>query len=213
MPKILNRRSNWINQHLNDHYVKLAQKNKYRSRAAFKLIEILNLENFITPGCLVVDLGSAPGGWSQVIHERIIKGAHGFSKKSKLIALDLIPMKPISGVEFVQGNFQDVAVLQRLEEILESQLIDVVVSDLAPSLSGIKDTDSERVKNLCESVLYFSASRLQSSGSFLMKTFHNKNFQEIVEMTKKIFKKVVEFKPKASRKESSEVFLFGCCLK
>ncbi len=206
-------RNAWIQRHCNDTYVKLAQKNKYRSRAAFKLLEILNMENLILPGDSVIDLGASPGGWSQVIHERLKNTSLGFSKTGKIFALDLLPMKSILGVEFIQGDFEDVAILQQLEEMMQYKLVDVVVSDMSPSLSGIRNVDSVRIKNLCESVVNFSSSHIKTNGSFLMKTFHNSDFPEVLELTKSVFKTVFEYKPKASRKESSEVFLMGRGLK
>ncbi|UOF94109.1 MAG: RlmE family RNA methyltransferase [Bordetella sp.] len=200
-----------MNNHLNDAYVQLAQKIGYRSRAAFKLIEILRLEKLIFPGNYVVDLGASPGSWSQVIQKRLTD-TDGILN-GRIIALDLLPMIPIPGVEFIQGDFRDVAILQRLEQTLENRRIDVVVSDMVPNLSGVKCADSVRIQHVCELAMEFALTHIKYDGALLIKAFHGSYFSQIVKSAKLSFKKVIEHKPKASRSESSEVFLVARSLK
>src|SRR5690606_22484363 len=144
---------NWIHQHINDPYVKLAQQQGYRARAAYKLTEILDTEKLMKPGNVVVDLGSAPGSWSQVARDRLA-GPQGVIR-GRVIALDLLPMEPVAGVEFIQGDFREAAVLQQLETLLDGQPVDLVISDMAPNLSGVESADAARIQHVCELALEF----------------------------------------------------------
>src|SRR5690606_10079849 len=145
---------NWIQQHINDPYVKLAQQKGYRARAAFKLLEILEAEKLMNKGDVVVDLGSAPGSWSQVARERLA-GAGGVVQ-GRIIALDMLPMEPIAGVEFIQGDFREDAVLEQLQNLLGDAQVDLVISDMAPNLSGVSSADSARIQHVCDLALDFS---------------------------------------------------------
>jgi len=201
----------WIQQHVNDPYVRLAQQKGYRARAAFKLIEILENEKLLRKGDVVVDLGAAPGSWSQVARERLT--GPGGVVQGRVLALDLLPMEPIAGVEFLQGDFRDDAVLHELEDRLGDQGVDLVMSDMAPNLSGVGAADAARIQHVCELALDFSAHRLKPDGALIVKAFHGSGFSQIVEAFKREFKRVVERKPKASRDKSSETFLIGRGLK
>src|SRR5690606_37340388 len=141
----------WIQQHINDPYVKMAQQKGYRARAAFKLSEILDSEKLMKPGDVVVDLGSAPGSWSQVARERLV--GPGGVVRGRIIALDLLPMEPIAGVEFLQGDFREEDVLRQLEATLDGQKVDLVISDMAPNLSGVESADSARIQHVCDLAL------------------------------------------------------------
>ncbi|EPY21390.1 23S rRNA (uridine2552-2'-O)-methyltransferase [Strigomonas culicis] len=198
----------WINQHINDPYVKLAQQRGYRSRAAFKLIELLETENLsFRNGARVIDLGSSPGSWSQVMYEQLSKS--NMVSNSRIIALDLLPMDPIPGVEFIQGDFRDQDIIDKLEKTLSNQLVDIVISDMAPNLSGIREVDSVRICHVCELVLDFAVKHLKRSGVIIIKSFHGSGFSQIVYLYKKFFKRVLECKPKSSRYKSSETFLIA----
>ena len=201
----------WIHQHINDPYVKMAQQKGYRARAAFKLIEILDAEKLMRRGNIVVDLGSAPGSWSQVARERL--AGPGGTVDGRIIALDLLPMEPVAGVEFIQGDFRNDDVLQQLQEMLGSQPVDLVISDMAPNLSGVGAADSARIQHVCELALEFSCSHLKPNGALIVKAFHGSGFSQIVQIFKQHFKRVVERKPKASRDKSSETFLVARDLK
>ncbi|MBK1779628.1 RlmE family RNA methyltransferase [Advenella sp. WQ 585] len=201
----------WIHQHINDPYVKMAQQKGYRARAAFKLIEILDSEKLMRRGDIIVDLGSAPGSWSQVARERLV--GPGGVLDGRVIALDILPMEPIAGVEFLQGDFREDEVLNRLREQVGNQLVDVVISDMAPNLSGVSSADSARIQHVCELAMDFSLNHLKPEGALIVKAFHGSGFSQIVEMFKQHFKKVVERKPKASRDRSSETFLVARGLK
>lgn len=196
---------NWIHQHINDPYVKLAQQQGYRARAAFKLIEILDTEKLMRQGDIIVDLGAAPGSWSQVARERLVMASGELD--GRVIALDLLPMEAIPGVEFFQGDFREDEVLHQLEERLAGQKVDLVISDMAPNLSGVGPADAARIQHVCELVLEFSLGHLKPDGAIIVKAFHGSGFSQIVEMFKQHFKRVVERKPKASRDRSSETFL------
>ncbi|WP_028357080.1 RlmE family RNA methyltransferase [Brackiella oedipodis] len=202
---------NWIHQHINDPYVKLAQQKGYRARAAFKLLEILDTEKLMQPGDIIVDLGSTPGSWSQVAKEKLSDGQGKLN--GRVIALDLLPMEAIAGVEFIQGDFRQEAVLEQLVETLDGEVVDLVISDMAPNLSGIGAADAARVQHVCELALEFAVSHLKPDGALIVKTFHGSGFSQIVELYKKHFKRVVERKPKASRDKSSETFLVARQLK
>lgn len=201
----------WIHQHINDPYVKLAQQKGYRARAAFKLIEILETEKLLKKGDVVVDLGSAPGSWSQVARERLA-GAGGVID-GRIIALDLLPMEPIAGVEFFQGDFRDDEVLRELEERVGNHAVDLVISDMAPNLSGVGAADSARIQHVCDLALEFACAHLKPNGALIVKEFHGSGFSQIVQSFKQRFKRVVERKPKASRDKSSETFLVARDLK
>jgi 23S rRNA (uridine2552-2'-O)-methyltransferase len=201
----------WVQQHINDPYVKMAQQKGYRARAAFKLIELLDTEKLMHKGDIVVDLGAAPGSWSQVARERML-GAAGVID-GRVIALDLLPMEPIAGVEFMLGDFRDDAVLHQLEERLQGQKVDLVISDMAPNLSGVGSADSARIQHVCDLALEFSVNHLKPDGALIVKAFHGSGFSQIVESFKKYFVRVVERKPKASRDKSSETFLVARRLK
>ena len=202
---------NWVHQHINDPYVKQAQQKGYRARAAFKLIEILDTEKLGRKGDRVVDLGSAPGSWSQVIRERLL--AEGGAIDGRVIALDLLPMEPIAGVEFLQGDFRDDAVLEELENMLQGEKLDLVISDMAPNLSGVSAADSARIQHVCELAMEFASAHLKPEGALIVKAFHGSGFSQIVQSFKGRFKRVVERKPKASRDKSSETFLVARGLK
>lgn len=192
----------WMLEHLNDPYVKLAQKDGYRARAAYKLMEIDDKDKLIKPGMTIVDLGSAPGSWSQVAVQRL-KG-HG-----KVIALDLLDMQPLGGVTFIQGDFREESVLRLLEEKLNNMQVDLVIADMAPNISGVKDVDQAGAAYLTELALDFSRERLKPNGNFLVKVFIGAGFDEIIKNMRLMFDKVVTRKPKASRDRSSEVYLLG----
>jgi len=202
---------NWVHQHINDPYVKQAQQKGYRARAAFKLIEILDTEKLLRRGDKVVDLGAAPGSWSQVARERLV--GEGGVIDGRIIALDLLPMEPIAGVEFMQGDFRDEAVLAELEKMLQGEKLDLVISDMAPNLSGVSAADSARIQHVCELAMEFACDHLKPEGALVVKAFHGSGFSQIVETFKSRFKRVVERKPKASRDKSSETFLVARGLK
>lgn len=201
----------WIQQHINDPYVKMAQQKGYRARAAFKLIEILDTEKLMRRGDVVVDLGSAPGSWSQVARERL--AGPGGVVDGRIIALDILPMEPVAGVEFIQGDFREDEVLRQLEEMVGSQAVDLVISDMAPNLSGVGVADSARIQHVCDLALEFSCAHLKPEGALIVKAFHGSGFSQIVESFKQRFRRVVERKPKASRDRSAETFLVGRTLK
>jgi len=192
----------WMQEHLNDAFVKQAQKDGYRARAAYKLIEIDDKDHLIKPGMVVVDLGSAPGSWSQVAAQRL-KG------QGKIIALDILPMVGIGGVDFIQGDFREDEVLEELEGRLNGQPIDLVISDMAPNMSGISSVDQANAAYLTELAVDFSLKWLKPNGNFLVKVFIGEGFEEIVKLMRESFEKVVTRKPKASRDRSSEVYLLG----
>lgn len=192
----------WMQEHLNDPYVKMAQKDGYRARAAYKLIEIDDKDKLIKPGMTVVDLGSTPGSWSQVAVQRI-KG------QGRVIALDILEMQGIAGVEFICGDFREEAVLQQLEKSLNNKLVDLVIADMAPNISGVKDADQAGAAYLTELALAFSQQWLKPGGNFLVKVFIGSGFDDIVKQMREQFEKVVTRKPKASRDRSSEVYLLG----
>ncbi len=191
-----------MQEHLNDEFVKRAQKEGYRARAAYKLIEIDDKDKLIKPGMTVVDLGSTPGSWSQVVVQRL-KG------QGSVIALDILEMQAIPGVTFIQGDFREDAVLKELENTLNGKKVDLVIADMAPNISGIKDVDLAGSAYLTELALAFSSIWLKPDGHFLVKVFIGSGFEEIVKMMRLQFGKVVTRKPKASRNRSSEVYLLG----
>lgn len=191
-----------MQEHVNDPYVKMAQKDGYRARAAYKLIEIDDKDKLIKPGMTVVDLGSTPGSWSQVVVQRL-KG------QGRIIALDILDMHPIAHVEFIQGDFREESVLRQLEQSLNNQQVDLVIADMAPNISGVKDVDQAGAAYLTELALEFSRDWLKPGGNFLVKVFIGSGFEEIMQAMRQQFEKVVTRKPKASRDRSSEVYLLG----
>ena len=209
----------WLHDHLNDTYVKLAQKEGYRARAAYKLKEIDEELHLLKPGQTVVDLGAAPGAWSQYIRRKFAPrgagsgGAASGELNGSIIALDLLDFEPIDGVTFLQGDFHDAAVVQRLEGILAGRLVDVVVSDLAPNLSGIPSSDSARMAHLVELAVDFAQRHLVPNGALVCKVFHGSGHSQLVELFKRTFRVVKPIKPKASRDRSAETFLVGIGLK
>ena len=192
----------WMQEHLNDEFVKRAQKEGYRARAAYKLIEIDDKDKLIKPGMTIVDLGSTPGSWSQVAVQRL-KG------QGKVIALDILDMTGIAGVTFIQGDFREEAVLKQLQEAINNKPVDLVIADMAPNISGVKDVDQAGATYLTELALEFSKDWLKPNGNFLVKVFIGAGFDEIVKTMRGHFDKVVTRKPKASRDRSSEVYLLG----
>jgi 23S rRNA (uridine2552-2'-O)-methyltransferase len=205
----------WLNDHVNDPYVKLAQKEGFRARAAYKLKEIDEALGLIRPGQVVVDLGSAPGAWSQYLRRRFapksvgIGGAAMGALPGRIIALDILPMAPIEGVQFIQGDFRDEACMAALEEALAGAPVDLVVSDMAPNLSGIESADSARMAHLVELALEFAAHHLKPEGALVVKVFHGSGYSQLVETFKRRFRVVKPIKPKASRDKSAETFLVG----
>ena len=191
-----------MQEHVNDPYVKLAQKDGYRARAAYKLLEIDDKDRLIKPGMVIVDLGSTPGSWSQVAIQRL-------KANGRVIALDLLPMVGIPGVEFIQGDFREDEILAQLEEKLNGQQIDLVISDMAPNISGISSVDQPNAVYLTELAVDFSLKWLKPEGNFLVKVFIGSGFEEIVKIMRDSFEKVVTRKPKASRDRSTEVYLLG----
>ena len=209
----------WMHDHVTDPYVKLAQKEGFRARAAYKLKEIDEELKLIKPGQVVVDLGAAPGAWSQYLRRRFAPkeagtgGAAVGELNGTIIALDLLELEPIEGVQFIQGDFREDAVLKQLEEALAGRVVDVVVSDMAPNLSGIASTDAARIEHLIELAIDFSRQHLRPEGALVAKVFHGGGYSELVELFRQSFKKVKAIKPKASRDRSSETFLVGIGLK
>lgn len=189
----------WMHEHVTDPYVQRAQKDGYRARAAYKLLEIDERDRLLKPGTVVVDLGAAPGSWSQV----------AAAKGAKVIALDLLPITPLRGVEFIQGDFNDDAVLKRLEELLNGQSAGLVISDMAPNISGISTMDQARAMHLAELALDFAVNHLQPGGAFLVKLFQGTGFEDYVKDMRAHFERVATRKPKASRDRSSELYLLG----
>jgi 23S rRNA (uridine2552-2'-O)-methyltransferase len=190
----------WLDRHVNDAWVHRAQAEGWRSRAAFKLLELDDRDRFLRPGSRVVDLGAAPGGWSQVAAARV--GAKG-----RVIALDVLPMEPVPGVTFLQGDFGTDAVLEALRAEVGARAIDVVISDLAPNVSGVAVVDQPRAMHLAELALDFAGECLVEGGTLVTKLFQGIGFDELVAAVRRRFKRVAVRKPKASRPESREVYL------
>jgi 23S rRNA (uridine2552-2'-O)-methyltransferase len=188
----------------------MAQKEGYRARAAFKLKEIDETLHLIKPGHLVVDLGSAPGAWSQYVRRRLSPdGAAAGALNGTIIALDLLPMEPIEGVAFLQGDFREAEVLSRLEDAVAGRKADVVVSDMAPNLSGIESADTARIAHLIELAVEFAQRHMKPEGALVVKVFHGSGYSQLVKLFRDTFKVVKPVKPKASRDKSSENFLVG----
>lgn len=191
-----------MREHLNDPYVQLAKKEGWRSRAAFKLMEIDDKDHLIRPGDLVADLGASPGGWSQVAARRV--GEHG-----KVVAMDILEMQGIGGVEFIQGDFREDEVLHRLEALLEGRRVALVMSDMAPNMSGVPLVDRARGMYLAELALEFACNHLKPEGAFLVKVFQGTDYENFVKAMRGAFATVVTRKPKASRDRSAELYLLG----
>jgi len=203
---------NWLHDHINDPYVKLAQKEGYRARAAFKLKEIDESEKLIKPGQVIVDLGCTPGSWAQYTRRKLA-GKEGGGINGTIIGLDILPMEPIVDVHYIQGDFREEEVLGQLDALLEGRKADLVLSDMAPNLSGIPTADAARMEHLIDLAIEFSQMHLKPSGALLVKCFKDMGFTQIVEKFRTEFKTVKQIKPKASRDKSSEIFLLGRGLK
>jgi len=209
----------WLHDHMNDPYVKLAQKEGYRARAAYKLKEIDETFHLIRPGQVVVDLGAAPGAWSQYLRRRFapkaagVGGAASGELDGTIIALDLLEIEPIDGVSFIQGDFREDEVMANLEAALAGRPVDLVVSDMAPNLSGIASSDSARIAHLVELAIDFSVRHLKPEGALVTKVFHGSGYSQLAELFKQHFRVVKPIKPKSSRDKSAETFLVGIGLK
>ncbi len=204
----------WLNDHVHDPYVKMAQKDGYRARAAYKLKEIDESLGLIRPGMVVVDLGATPGAWSQYLRRRMAPdGAAAGALNGTLIALDILPMEPIEGVQFIQGDFREPESVQVLAQALAGRDVDVVVSDMAPNLSGIDSADTARIEHLVELALDFAQNHLKPQGALVAKLFHGSGYSQWIKMFKEQFKVVKAVKPKASRDRSAETFVVGIGLK
>ncbi|MBS1170285.1 MAG: RlmE family methyltransferase [Burkholderiaceae bacterium] len=202
----------WLHGHINDPYVKQAQKDGYRARAAYKLKEIDELEKLIRPEQVIVDLGCAPGSWSQYARQKLA-GKEGGGILGTIIGLDMLPMEPVADVHFIQGDFREDEVLQQLEALLAGRKADLVLSDMAPNLSGIADADSARIEHLIELAIEFTQAHMKPSGALLVKCFHGLGYDDIMRRFREAFKTVSVRKPKASRDKSAETFLLGRGLK
>jgi 23S rRNA (uridine2552-2'-O)-methyltransferase len=239
----------WLHDHINDPYVKMAAKDGYRARAAYKLKEIDEALKLLKPGQVIVDLGSAPGAWSQYARRKMAPkdaaagkggGAAVGELNGVIIALDVLPMEPIEAVQFIQGDFSTDAVLEELlskvehsahipqgleaendqnlpestrNKVRDVRVVDVVISDMAPNLSGVASSDSARVAELVELAMNFACITLKPEGALVVKLFHGSGYSQLVELFKKTFKVVKPIKPKASRDKSAETFLVGMGLK
>ena len=204
----------WLNDHVNDTYVKLAQKEGYRARAAYKLKEIDEQLSLVKPGNVVVDLGCAPGAWCQYLRRRMSPtGAASGTLNGSIIGLDILPMEPVEDVTFIQGDFREEEVLAQLEAALQGRIVDVVVSDMAPNLTGIESTDATRIAHLIELAVDFAQNHLKDDGALVVKLFHGSGYGDLVNLFKATFRVVKPIKPKASRDKSSETFLVGMGVK
>lgn len=205
----------WLHDHVTDPYVKLARKEGYRARAAYKLKEIDESLGLLKPGQVVVDLGSTPGAWSQYVRRRFAPrhagsgGAASGALDGTIVALDMLPMEPVEDVDFIEGDFRDEAVAQALAARLNGRPVDVVLSDMAPNLSGVAASDAARVAHLVELALDFASRHLKPEGALVAKVFHGSGYSQLVEAFKRQFRVVKAIKPKASRDKSSETFLVG----
>lgn len=192
----------WMREHVNDPYVQMAQKDGYRARAAYKLLELDERDHLIKPGMVVVDLGAAPGSWCQVVAKKL-------GEQGRIIALDLLPLDPLPRVEFIQGDFREESVLAQLEEKLGGRPISLVISDMAPNISGVVMADQARAMYLAELALDFAVNHLAPGGSFVAKVFQGTGFEDYIKLMRTHFAKVVARKPKASRDRSNEQYLVG----
>ena len=192
----------WLSEHFDDHYVKMAQQQGFRSRSAFKLLELQDKYQLIKPGMIVVDLGAAPGGWCQVV--RPVVGDSG-----KVLALDILEMEPVHGVEFIHGDFTEAEPLRALESALGGRKVDLVLSDMAPNMSGMATIDQPKAMYLAELALEFVKDHLKPGGDYVVKLFQGTDFDGYVRQVRSLFKKVQVRKPKASRPRSREVYLLA----
>ena len=192
----------WLNRHFNDPYVQRAQREGFRSRAAYKLLEIQEKDRILRPGQVVVDLGAAPGGWTQVASQSV-------GGKGVVIAMDILPMDPVAGVEFLEGDFREREVLEKLRELLSGRPVDLVISDMAPNVSGVAVVDQPRSIHLCELALDFARETLKPGGDFLVKVFQGEGFEPFLKELRLSFSKVMTRKPEASRSISREVYLLA----
>jgi 23S rRNA (uridine2552-2'-O)-methyltransferase len=202
----------WLHDHINDPYVKLAQREGYRARAVYKLKEIDEAEKLIKPGQIIVDLGATPGSWSQYARNKLA-GKPGGGILGEIFALDMLPMEPIADVQFMQGDFREQEILDLLESKLVGRKVDLVLSDMAPNLSGIPTADAARMEDIIELAIEFSKAHLIPTGCLLVKCFHGPAYNTVWDRFKSEFKTVSSKKPKASRDKSSEVFILGRGLK
>ena len=189
-----------MQRHVNDEFVKRSKRDGFRSRAAYKLLEIQDKDRVLKPGQVVVDLGAAPGGWSQVAADLV-------GPKGAVIALDILAMDPLPAVTFIQGDFREDEALESLERVLDGRLVDLVISDMAPNVSGVTAVDQPRAMHLCELALDFCEHHLRPGGGFVCKVFHGEGFDEWMRLVKTRFGRAVTRKPKASRANSREVYL------
>ncbi len=207
---------NWLHDHINDPYVKMAQREGYRARAAYKIKQIDEDENLIKAGDILVDLGSTPGSWSQYACKKLRNPLTNILNGA-IIAIDILPMDNISDVHFLQGDFREEEIYQKFQQMVLNisgeKKIDGVMSDMSPNLSGIEVADAARIEHIAELVLDFALNNLKKNGWAVIKCFHGSGFSQIVELYKKHFVKVAERKPKASRSNSSETFLLARGLK
>lgn len=190
----------WLKEHFTDEYVKQAQKSGYRSRAVFKLQELHERDHLFKQGMTIVDLGAAPGGWSQWVSKQV-------GRKGRVIALDILPMDPLPMVDFILGDFSEDATLQKLQEVLGEAKVDWVISDMLPNMSGITDVDQPRAMHLSELALEFALTTLPKGGGFLIKLFQGEGFEPFLKELRAHFQKVLIRKPKASRGRSREIYL------
>ena len=193
----------WLERHVNDEYVQKAQVDGYRSRAVYKLLDIQHKDHLIQPGDIVVDLGAAPGGWSQVARELV-------GDKGAVFALDILPMDTITGVTFIEGDFREQQPFDKLREALNGRVVDLVISDMAPNLSGMASVDQPRSIYLCELALDFAVQTLKPGGNFLTKVFQGEGFDAYMRLVRENFAGVMTRKPQSSRSKSNEVYLIGC---
>jgi len=191
--------SRWLQEHFSDPFVKRAQDEGWRSRAVFKLEELLQRERLVEPGMVVVDLGAAPGGWSQMVRRML-------RDRGRVLALDVLPMQEIAGVEFIQGDFRDEAVAAALHDRLEGAPVDLVLSDMAPNMSGVGVTDQARAMYLAELARDFAGDYLKPGGNLIVKLFQGRGFDEFIKDLRKAYRRVSMRKPKASRARSAEVY-------
>ncbi|HNV08702.1 MAG: 23S rRNA (uridine(2552)-2'-O)-methyltransferase RlmE [Dokdonella sp.] len=191
--------SRWLQEHFSDPFVKRAQAEGWRSRAVFKLDELIEREKLLKPGMCVVDLGAAPGGWSQMVRERL-------GDSGRIVALDILPMQGIGGVDFILGDFREASVLQQLEDVLGGMRVDLVLSDMAPNMSGVGAVDQDRSMVLAELAADFAGNHLKAGGSFLTKLFQGQGFDEYIRRLRSQYAQVSIRKPKASRSRSNEVY-------
>src|SRR5690242_19622102 len=194
--------SAWLARHVSDPFVRQAGAQGYRARSAFKLLEMVDRQRLALPGQTAVDLGAAPGSWSQVLAQRV-------GNRGKVVALDLLDVAPIPGVTFLQGDFREAATLRQLEHALGGRKVDLVVSDLAPNISGVRATDQAQSIHLCELALEFAKSHLNPRGAFVVKAFQGSGYPEFVTQMRRTFVAVASRKPEASRGESKEMYLLG----